>query len=259
MKKDILICLTQALIILGCSSGTVSSNEDGSSESDKIVLTRADVQEEYIKDDRDGETYRIVKIGNQWWMAENLRYAVDSSLCYNRENYFCETYGRLYPWIIAMNLDTIYYRKGAIYDDVIDCYHQGVCPMNWHIPTKVEWETMINFIQMHNGTEGDGTSLRSSQMWAEYKVGETMVTHSDRFGFSILPAGFHKGPVLNDDGYEEFTRRAFFWTATEVNSFRNDVAKSYYVMIDGYRNDNAALLYGNKSKIDALSIRCIKN
>ena len=264
MKKlDVFFYIVLAIIVTGCSNGTVSSVEEdsGESASKEKVLTRADIKESSVKDKRDGEIYRTVKIGKQWWMAENLRYAADSSLCYNDEDYFCEAYGRLYPWTVAMNLDSVYRHRGAIYDDVVDPLHQGVCPKGWHIPTKSEWETMLEFVRAHNGTEGEGTSLRSPQMWGEYGEGESKVTHTDRFGFSALPAGMHTDPTAgyNANIYVDFTRDAYFWTSTEVNSYRNDVTKAYHVWVCGQWNDNAFQLKGGKSKWDAMSIRCVKN
>ena len=260
MKKAyVYFCIVLTIIFAGCDNGAETPVDVKVPE--ETVLTRADIKEDVVKDGRDGESYRTVKIGEQWWMAENLRYAADSSLCYNDEEYFCKAYGRLYPWVVAMNLDTIYRRSGAIYDDVVDSLHQGVCPEGWHVPTKTEWETMIEFVKAHNGVEGDGTSLRSPEMWAEYGEGTSKVTHSDRFGFSALPAGMHTDPTAgyNANIYTEFTGHAYFWTATEVNSYRNDVTKAYHVWFCGQWNDNAVRLYDSKSKRDAMSIRCVKN
>lgn len=257
MKKAyIYLCIAIAFFV-GCADDT----ESPMNGQDATVLTRADIKEDIVKDERDGEAYRTVKIGDQWWMAENLRYAADSSFCYNDEEYFCEAYGRLYPWIVAMNLDTVYRRNGAIYADVVDSLHQGVCPDAWHVPTKVEWKTMIEFVKEHNGTEGDGTSLRSPEMWVEYSDGSSKVTHSDRFGFSVLPAGMHTDPTAGYRGniYTGFTGDAYFWTATEVNSYRNDVTRAYYVRLYSQSNDNAVRTDDDESKRNAMSIRCVKN
>ena len=82
------------------SSKTVkssSSNDvvESSSSADALPDT-------VLVDERDGQTYRIVKIGDQTWMAENLNYETESSFCYNDSTEYCETYGRLYTWAAAV-------------------------------------------------------------------------------------------------------------------------------------------------------------
>src|SRR5690606_31543797 len=53
-------------------------------------------------DDRDGEKYKLVCIGNKKWFAENLRYA-GAGVCYDNNSANCDKYGRLYTYAEAMN------------------------------------------------------------------------------------------------------------------------------------------------------------
>lgn len=80
-----------------------------------------------LKDPRDGQVYKTIKIGNHVWMAENLNYTITDSWCYENSQTNCQEYGRLYTWESA--------KKG--------------CPTGWHLPTDSEWSTLIN----NNGGE----------------------------------------------------------------------------------------------------------
>jgi uncharacterized protein (TIGR02145 family) len=76
-----------------------------------------------IIDSRDGRIYITISSGNQVWMAENLNYSTSSeSWCLDENDRNCERYGRLYNSSIA----------------------NTVCPPGWQLPSKNDFETLIN-------------------------------------------------------------------------------------------------------------------
>ena len=156
-----------------------------------------------LVDGRDGRHYKTVEIDQQEWMAENLRYASDSSWCYDRDTVNCNLYGRLYPGVDA----------------------DKVCPKGWHLPSASEWKALIRYVGGKNvmtkliATEGWSMTPRalSISRFTNYftpipkklikadsaKLGEAVQAGpqkpedrriTDRYGFRILPAGIHSTP-----------------------------------------------------------------
>ncbi len=111
-------------------------------------------------DSRDGKTYKTVQIGTQTWMAENLAYKTSSGCwAYNNDQSNVSTYGYLYNWEAAKN----------------------VCPSGWHLPTKTEWVTLINYL---GGENIAGGKLKSTKFW---KSPNTEASNSSNF--SANPGG----------------------------------------------------------------------
>ena len=134
-----------------------------------------------MRDSRDGKTYKTVKIGNQEWMAENLNYNAQGSVCYDNDPANCKKYGRLYTWDAA----------------------QEACPAGWHLPSKGEFGTLLGSVGDSGGEQSK--ALRSSK-WEKGK---------DKYGFSALPAGYY------DSNYKKFDNlgyNASFWFSAENDS-----------------------------------------
>jgi len=117
--------------------------------------------------DVEGNRYRTVKIGDKIWMAENLKVTVnpkgeklDCVLVYRNDQNNIIKYGRLYRWTAAMQ----------------------ACPEGWHMPTKTEWEQLV---EMLGGVEQAGAKLKSLETWDVPNTGA-----SNETGFSGLAAGF---------------------------------------------------------------------
>jgi len=135
-------------------------------------------------DSRDGKTYKIVKIGNQIWMAENLNYDMGGSWCYENSSSNCDKYGRLYNW-----------------DDA-----RRACSPGWHLPSDSEWSTLTNYL---GGEEVAGGKLKSTSGWNNPNSGAT-----NSSGFSALPGGYRD----YDGSFNYISDYGYWWSSTEYSS-----------------------------------------
>ena len=152
-----------------------------------------------LVDNRDSQSYKTVKIANQWWMGENLAYEAADSYCLNNVDANCAKYGRLYTWNAAVK----------------------ACPSGWHLPQKSEFKTLFAAI----GSESQaGKMLETTHGWLKDGYG------TDSYGFSALSGGLRYG---NGDFGDE-GMYAYFWTATEENSSSAYSIDLYYSRASAY-------------------------
>lgn len=210
-----------------------------------------------LTDSRDGQTYKTVKIGDQWWMAENLNYRYlqptdcedSSSFCYYDED--CSKYGRLYLWSAAMDSSAVFSKNGSGCGDFAECSVdypvRGVCPEGWHLPSSIELEQLVST----KATWGAG--LASSGLVMNSEPGTLLKGGSwkqgsgiNAFGFTALPAGYRsRGEHYYDKG-----QRTCFWSSTsDVVHLANAVC---------FGEGDGVDLRGEEKKL-SYSIRCLKD
>lgn len=208
--------------------------------------------------DIDGNTYKTIQLGDQWWMAENLsvtQYAdgspitqitedsvwralsnTDKAFCYYNNNKYGEgdKFGALYTWAAAV--------KGAGVPDSVDTMVQGVCPAGWHVPSRKEWQTLIENVQQDIGsTSTDATALKSKEGWSGYNG-------NDIYGFSALASGYQTYFYGTSIETKLFT---FFWSSTTFSDTR-----AYQLDLHALQQDTHL---GNEVKRNGFSVRCVKN
>jgi uncharacterized protein (TIGR02145 family)/prepilin-type N-terminal cleavage/methylation domain-containing protein len=170
-----------------------------------------------LVDVRDGQEYKTVQIGNQCWMAENLKYIANTegynnigtgtswSGTNNCGNQGSGYNGLLYQWPVAMKGSTV---EGS----------QGLCPEGWHIPTDDEWKTLEMYLGMTQ-VEVDKIDVDRGTNQGDKLKG---LTHSwcagtsgcGESGFNASPAGDrYPDGSLNDVGSS-----GFWWTSTSSGS-----------------------------------------
>jgi uncharacterized protein (TIGR02145 family) len=216
--------------------------------------------------DIDHNIYYPVNIGDQTWMADNLkatRYSDGSIIpriedrltwfnfaLYTRaycwyDNYGAigATYGGLYTWPAAMNI----YSESDIKPGNV----QGVCPDGWHLPSDSEWKQLEVFLGMSQAEvdgeewrgedEGGKLKLEGIQCWTSPNTGST-----NESGFRALPAGWRDG-----DGYfKNLGTSTRFWSSSK----RGD-----YAWVRQLDYNSSRIYRGTKGLYRGNSVRCIKD
>ena len=203
-----------------------------------------------MTDERDGKTYKTVKIGDQTWMAENLNFdpgqggsgnaKYDWSWCYgndqNNDPKRCDVTGRVYTWAAAMDSVTTGCGCGNMCSSTKPV--RGICPTGWHLPSYDEWNALFKAVA---DSSTAGKVLKSQTGWKNDGNG------TDGFGFSALPAGYRdrEGICWGIGGY------ALFWSSSE-----HSVYSAYRIGLK-FDYDKVFLEYRNKQEV--FSVRCLKD
>jgi len=213
--------------------------------------------------DIDGNVYQTVIIGDQLWMAENLRVTRDASgnsitrYCYDNDGTNCELYGGLYTWNTVMN--------GESSSSGNPSGVQGICPDGWHVPSDAEWTELVNYVVSQgypnnwNDPNGAGNALKSCRQvdsplggncdTSEHPRWEEHDTHHgyDAFDFSALPGGDR----WSDGSFDRLGARGYWWSSTEYSS-----ASTWYRSMG---NSNGSVNRAYSSKNYGFSLRCVRN
>lgn len=155
-------------------------------------------------DTRDGNVYKTVKIGNQIWMAENLRYLPS---VVGPETYsFTTPYYYVYDYngtdVNAAKKTANYTTYGVLYNWTAAC---SSCPSGWHLPTDAEWTELTDYL---GGDSVAGGKLKETDTthWKSPNTGATNET-----GFTALPGG----SVINNGTFLGIGFGCEWWSATE--------------------------------------------
>jgi len=194
--------------------------------------------------DIDGNQYNTVWIGEQLWMAENLKVTrypngdtiplitedsiwkalddnnISDAYCYyNNSEINKNKYGGLYTYAAAKN----------------------ACPTGWHLPNEKEWSKLINFIKDDGYNETEALAIKSISGWLGTNNGY------DIYGFTALPGG---GRCF--DGPFDFIKSyARWWSKTEYDE--------NFAYGHGINYDKTIIGNCERPKSVGFSIRCIKD
>jgi uncharacterized protein (TIGR02145 family) len=212
-------------------------------------------------DERDGTVYRTVIIGQQIWLAENLRYLpsvnTTAETSYSEPRYYVyrhhtndleaarkseyyQVHGTLYNWPASM--------AGAVSSNSNPSGVQGACPAGWHLPSAAEFKQLAEFLG--ESVAGGKIKATGTTWWHEPNLMATNET-----GFSALGSG----ELLKDGDAYHFVaikQVAIWWCSKEYDS---SSAINWGTMY------NISKLYDNTPHIPgviksmAFPVRCVKD
>lgn len=206
--------------------------------------------------DRDGNVYKTIKIGNQWWMAENLKVThyrngdpipnvtdngqwsnlnTGAWCAYANDVANADTYGLLYNWF-------------AVNDS------RNIAPEGWHVPTDREWKQLEMALGMSRD-EADDTGWRGTNEGSKLAGNAELWNNGDlknnaefgSSGLSGLPGGYRLGYGL----FAGLGLYAAFWSSTEYLSSYAWYRSLLYNSTDVARYDT--------SKEVGFSVRCVRD
>lgn len=133
-------------------------------------------------DPRDNNRYNLVKIGDQIWMAENLKYLPQINTLQTgdlpSQSYF--VYNNYSETIIdTVKTSNEYQTYGVLYSYTVK---NSVCPSGWHLPSLDEWLTLTEYL---GGVDSAAIKLKEAGTthWG------VLNTASNESGFTALPGG----------------------------------------------------------------------
>ncbi len=206
--------------------------------------------------DIDGNQYKIVRINDQIWMAENLRTTkyndgtplrqvtqnqewanlsnTDRAFCFYNNNPN-EQSGLLYTWAAVSN--------GQTYNKSAPTYIEGISPEGWHIPTYDEFYKLCEALGGMNIAGGE-LKITGAGNWQSPNTGAT-----NSCGFSAIPAG-----CRNTNG--TFNKKGMiteFWCVSETSG--PTTPSTFWLSYDA-----SAIFYsGGTDNKAGYSVRCVMN
>lgn len=230
--------------LTGLTAGTLyhvrayASNSVGTAYGDDLSFTT-------IMADIDDNVYKVVTIGTQIWMAENLKTTRLNDGTSIQETIDWEvTLTPGYCWYnndIAANKD-IY---GALYT-YNTAISGNLCPSGWHVPDAAEWDTLVTFL---GGKSVAGGKLKESGS-DHWNIGNT---GTNDFGFTALPGGLRGGEYPSNFGeFGEINERGVWWSTTK--DYKYNYKTVMYIDYNSNSLNSAAL-----SGYWGFSVRCLQN
>lgn len=201
-----------------------------------------------VVSDIDGNQYPVVKIGEQYWLQENLRVTRyrngDPVPVVTADAQWKNlTNGAMCIFDNLAGNDTVY---GNLYNWHALNDNRGLCPVGWHVPSDMEWGKLVSFLGGNMTAGGklksEGTIEQGTGLWF---FPNKAATNSS--GFTGLPGGYR----INYGTFYSLGNVAYFWSSSDTAS-----VNAWHFILDA---NNADLKRYFSFKTNGYSVRCCKD
>lgn len=222
------------------STFTDNSNDvvviDTTNNTDHVDNDSFQIESDQLTDTRDGQKYKTVKIGSQWWMAENLNYQTPNNSWYyeNDSLQYAETYGRLYLYRAIMNNEASSHSNPSGV--------RGISPEGWHLPSIAEWQQLDDYLSKWDMDAHDLKEIGGAN-WPSNNPG------TNDAGFNLVPAGtiFANGTISAN-----LNVHTTFLSCTEDDETDGVLGVGFHSYSSGFH-------YAPLGRGNGWSIRCVKD
>jgi uncharacterized protein (TIGR02145 family) len=193
----------------------------------------------------DGNTYSAIIIGDQIWMAENLKTTsyndttdilnITDPIEWSNEfqGAYCwfnnsiekkSSYGAMYNWYTVNT--------------------EKLCPTGWRVPDNDDWSKLIESL---GGVEIAGGKMKAvgTEYWADPNVDA-----SNEIGFTARPGGY-RGAFAGQ--FDEEKIRGWWWSSSDGTEY-SGTAFVYLV-----NNDKKSILVAEANEKNGVYVRCVKD
>lgn len=187
--------------------------------------TKTSIEQPISIQDNEGNVYQTVKIGDQYWMSENLNSAKWQN-------------GMDHPYWIQSKFGKLYYSKALLTKNL----GRDICPSGWHVPSKGEWEQLFRFLGGDLKTIGGKLKQPNIAGWSDNAKGSV--------GFNAKPNGTisssNRSAILNENSI------TVFWGIDSLGFYNYSIIANSNEIF--YKNSIGDITIGYD-----FSCRCIKD
>jgi len=212
--------------------------------------------------DIDGNSYKTIRIGQQVWMAENLKvtHYRDGTEIPNVHSYYAWKHLSTGAWAVYYNDPANADTYGYLYNWFAVDDSRNIAPEGWHVPTDEEWKRLEIYLGVnpknlmphtvnndYRATNEGSKLAGNSDLWNDGELENN--SEFGTSGFTALPGGFRYTYLTRN--YEDRGYYGYFWSSDESGAHPAWARKLSY--------GHSGVLRNSRSKSQGLSVRCVRD